>query len=85
MMDEGHSCSSQPVVDEGTDEGFANSDDDKAFQDIAYMMRTLSGGGGMGEKRSQATGPIVKIVTAEGTLMKESTDLLSDFRKLSGI
>lgn len=85
MMDEGHSCSSQPVVGEGTDEGFANSDDDKAFQDIAYMMRTLSGGGGMGEKRSQATGPIVKIVTAEGTLMKESTDLLSDFRKLSGI
>jgi len=85
MMEEGHSCSSQPVVDEGTDEGFANSDDDKAFQDIAYMMRTLSGGGGMGEKRSQATGPIVKIVTAEGTLMKESTDLLSDFRKLSGI
>ena len=84
-MYEGHTCGSNPVVDEGTDEGFANSDDDKAFQDIAYMMRTLSGGGGMGEKRSQATGPIVKIVTAEGTLMKESTDLLSDFRKLSGI
>ena len=45
----------------------------------------MGGGGGMGEKRSQATGPIVKIVTAEGKLMKESTDLLTDYKKLSGI
>ena len=78
-MYEGHTCGSEPL------EEFANSADDTADQDIAYMMRTLSGGGGMGEKRSQATAPIVKIVTSEGTLMKDSTDLLSDFRKLSGI
>jgi hypothetical protein len=79
MMYEGHSCGSEQL------EEYANDADDTADQDIAYMMRTLSGGGGMGEKRSQATAPIVKIVTAEGTLMRDSTDLLSDFRKLSGI
>jgi hypothetical protein len=79
MMYEGHACGSEPL------EEFANSADDTADQDLEFMMRTLSGGGGMGEKRSQATAPIIKIVTAEGTLMKDSTDLLSDFRKLSGI
>jgi len=79
MMYEGHSCGSEQL------EEYANDADDTADQDIAYMMRTLSGGGGMGEKRSQATAPIIKIVTAEGTLMRDSTDLLSDFRKLSGI
>jgi len=66
-------------------EEYANDADDTADQDLEFMMRTLSGGGGMGEKRSQATAPIIKIVTAEGTLMRDSTDLLSDFRKLSGI
>jgi len=66
-------------------EEYANDADDTADQDLEFMMRTLSGGGGMGEKRSQSTAPIIKIVTAEGTLMKDSTDLLSDFRKLSGI
>jgi hypothetical protein len=79
MMYEGHSCGSEQL------EEFANDADDTADQDLEFMTRTLSGGGGMGEKRSQATVPVVKIVTAEGTLMKDSTDLLSDFRKLSGI
>ena len=78
-MEEGHSCGSRPL------EEYANDADNTATQDLEFMIRTLSGGGGMGEKRSQATAPIVKIVTAEGTLMKDSTDLLSDFRKLSGI
>jgi hypothetical protein len=82
-MYERHSCGSEPLMEPL--EEYANDADDTATQDIAYMMRTLSGGGGMGEKRSQATMPVVKIVTAEGTLMKDSTDLLSDFRKLSGI
>jgi hypothetical protein len=72
MMYEGHSC------------GFANSADDTADQDLEYMMKTISGGLN-GQKRDQSTAPIIKIVTAEGTLMKDSTDLLSDFRKLSGI
>ena len=65
-------------------ESFANSDDDKAYQDLHYMIKTLSGGGGMGEKRSQATAPIVKV-TMETKLMKDSTDLLTDYKKLSGI
>jgi hypothetical protein len=83
MMYEGHSCGSEPAMEPL--EEYANDADDTATQDLEFMIRTLSGGGGMGEKRSQATMPIVKIVTAEGTLMKDSTDLLSDFRKLSGI
>jgi len=77
-MYEGHTCGSEPL------EEFANSADDTADQDLEYMMKTISGGLN-GQKRDQSTGPIIKIVTAEGTLMKDSTDLLSDFRKLSGI
>jgi hypothetical protein len=77
-MYEGHACGSEPL------EEFANSADDTADQDLEYMMKTISGGLN-GQKRDQSTAPIIKVVTSEGTLMKDSTDLLSDFRKLSGI
>ena len=69
--------------EEQVEESFANSDDDKAFQDLQYMLQTLSGGMN-GPKRSQSTGNIQKV-TMETTLMKDSTSLLTDWQKLSGI
>ena len=70
-------------TEEQVEESFANSDDDKAFQDLQYMLQTLAGGMN-GPKRSQATGNIQKV-TMETTLMKDSTSLLTDWQKLSGI
>jgi hypothetical protein len=90
-VDEGHeeSCNEcgYPMESCGcehpVDEGFANSADDTADQDLEYMMKTISGGLNR-QKHDQSTVPVIKV-TLEGTLMKDSTDLLSDFRKLSGI
>ena len=69
--------------EEHVEESLANSNDDAAMQDLHYMLDTLSGGLN-GRKRSQATGNIIKVTT-ETKLMKESTGLLLDFQKLSGI
>jgi hypothetical protein len=69
--------------EEQVEESFANSDDDKAMQDLQYMLDSLSGGLN-GRKRSQATGNITQVTT-ETKLMKESNDLMIDFQKLSGI
>jgi len=65
------------------EESYSNSNDDTAFQDLQYMLQVLAGGAN-GPKRSQATGNIQKV-TMETTLMKDSTSLLTDFQKLSGI
>jgi hypothetical protein len=65
------------------EESYANSNDDTAFQDLQYMLQVLAGGAN-GPKRSQATGNIQKV-TMETKLMKDSTNLLTDFKKLSGI
>ena len=64
-------------------ESYANSNDDTAFQDLQYMIKTLSGGIN-GPKHSQATGNIHKV-TMEDKMLKDSTSLLVDFQKLSGI
>jgi len=68
---------------EQVEESYANSDDDKAFQDLQYMLQTLAGGLN-GPKRTQATGNIQKV-TMEDTILKDSANLLTDWQKLSGI
>jgi len=68
---------------EQVEESYANSDDDKAMQDLHYMLQTLAGGLNK-PKHSQATGNITKV-TMEDTMLKDSTNLLSDWQKLSGI
>jgi len=72
-------CSSEEQVEES----YANSDDDKAFQDLQYMLQTLAGGLNK-PKHSQATGNIQKV-TMEDTILKDSANLLTDWQKLSGI
>ena len=53
--------------EEQVEESYANSDDDKAMQDLQYMLQTLAGGLNK-PKTSQATGNIIKV-TMEDTLM----------------
>jgi hypothetical protein len=68
---------------EHVEESYANSDDDQEMQDFKFMLQSLSGGLN-GPKRSQATGN-VKQVTMGDQMMKESRDMLVDWKKLSGI
>ena len=70
-------------TEEQVEESYANSDDDKAMQDLHYMLQTLAGGLNK-PKHNQATGNIQKV-TMETTLMKDSSSLLTDWQKLSGI
>jgi len=77
-MTEGHECGHEQV-----EEAYANSDDDQKLQDMKYLLQSLSGGLN-GPKRSQATGN-VKQVTMADQMMKESRDMLIDWKKLSGI
>jgi hypothetical protein len=72
-----------PHEEEQVEESYSNSNDDQAMQDLHYMLQTLSGGAN-GPKRSQATGNITKV-TAETKLFKDSGNLLTDWKKLSGI
>jgi hypothetical protein len=63
------------------EESFANSEDDKFQTDIDFMTNVITGGLNR-QKRTQSVG---NPVTIASTPMKESADLLSDFRKLSGL
>jgi hypothetical protein len=72
------------------DESLANSADDQADQDLDFMINTISGGLN-GRKTMHKYGyqngdnPLAMKENRLGSPMKESTDLLSDFRKLSGL
>ena len=59
------------------DESYANEDDDKAMQDLEYMMRVISGGLNR-EKRDQTTLPHTSVKVSE-------SDALAQFKRLSGI
>ena len=78
-------CDQEPV-----EESFANSADDKADQDLDFMINTISGGLN-GRKTMHKHGyqngdnPLAMKENRLGSPMKESTDLLSEFRKLSGL
>jgi hypothetical protein len=72
-----------PAEEEKVEESYSNSADDAAMQDLQYMLQTLAGGAN-GPKRSQATGNITKVTT-ETKLFKDSSNLLTDWQKLSGI
>ena len=66
---------------EEVDEAFANGADDTFESDIEYMQNVISGGVN-GRKRTQSVG---NPVTIASTPMRESTDLLKDWVKLSGL
>jgi hypothetical protein len=73
------------------DESYANSADDTFEADIGFMMNVISGGLNKQKSTGQTTVPVVSGqksrmgVDGLGSPMKESIDLLRDYRKLSGL
>ena len=66
--------------DQRTDEGYANDADKTFIADIEFMTRGLTGGLN-NQKKTQSVGVPVTIAS---TPLKETTDLLADYRKLAG-
>jgi len=72
--------------EEEIDESLANSDDDGYEADIDFMTRVIGGGLNKEKSTGQSTIPVVADQASRlGNPMRESTDLLQDWRKLSGI
>jgi len=77
---------SQVDEEEKVEESYANGDDDTFESDIDFMTNVISGGLNKRKSTGQSTIPVVSTqVNRLGSPMKESTDLLTDWRKLSGI
>ena len=78
-------------VDESIYESYANSADDTFEADIEFMTKVISGGLNKQKSTGQTTVPVVAGqksrmgVDGLGSPMKESTDLLKDYLKLSGL
>jgi hypothetical protein len=72
--------------EEDLDESLANGADDTFESDIDFMTNVISGGLNKRKATGQTTIPVVSTqVNRLGSPMRESTDLLTDWRKLSGI
>jgi hypothetical protein len=72
--------------EDGLEESFANSADDTFEADMDFMTRVISGGLNKQKSTGQATTPVVASQMSRlGNPMSESNDLLSDWKKLSGI
>ena len=78
-------------VEEGIYESYANSADDTFEADIDFMTKVISGGLNKMKSTGQTTVPVIagqkNRMGADGlgSPMKESTDLLKDYLKLSGL
>jgi hypothetical protein len=73
-------------TEEELEESLANGADDTFESDIDFMTKVISGGLNKQKSTGQTTIPVVSTqVNRLGSPMKESTDLLTDWRKLSGI
>jgi hypothetical protein len=77
--------------DKKVDESYANSADDTFEADIDFMTKVISGGLNRQKSTGQTTIPVIAGqrnrmgVDGLGNPMKESTDLLKDYMKLSGL
>ena len=77
--------------DKKVDESYANSADDTFEADIDFMTRIISGGLNKQKSTGQTTIPVISGqksrmgVDGLGNPLKESTDLLKDYMKLSGL
>lgn len=68
------------------EESYANGDDDGFQADIDFMTNVITGGLNKQKSTGQSTIPVVASQENRlGNPMRESTDLLSDWKKLSGI
>ena len=74
------------VNEEELEEGYANGNDDTFEADIDFMTKVVSGGVNKQKSTGQSTIPVVSTqIDRLGNPMKESTDLLHDWKALSGI
>jgi len=81
---DGGEASEEP--EEELEESLANGADDTFESDIDFMTKVISGGLNKQKSTGQTTIPVVSTqVNRLGNPMRESTDLLKDWRKLSGI
>ena len=81
---DGGEASEEP--EEDLEESLANGADDTFESDIDFMTKVISGGLNQQKSTGQTTIPVVSTqVNRLGNPMRESTDLLHDWRKLSGI
>jgi hypothetical protein len=77
--------------DKKVDESYANSADDTFEADIDFMTKVITGGLNKQKSTGQTTIPVIAGqrnrmgVDGLGSPMKESTDLLKDYMKLSGL
>jgi hypothetical protein len=77
--------------DKKVDESYANSADDTFEADIDFMTKVISGGLNKQKSTGQTTIPVINGqknrmgADGLGNPMKESNDLLKDYRKLSGL
>jgi hypothetical protein len=72
--------------EETVEESLANGDDDKFETDIDFMTNVISGGLNKRKSTGQTTIPVVSTQLSRlGNPMQESTALLHDWKKLSGI
>jgi len=73
-------------TEEDLEESLANGADDTFESDIDFMTKVISGGLNKQKSTGQTTIPVVSTqVNRLGNPMRESNDLLKDWRKLSGI
>ena len=81
---DGGEASEEP--EEDLEESMSNGADDTFEADINFMTKVISDGLNGQKSTGQTTIPVVSTqVNRLGSPMKESTDLLTDWRKLSGI
>jgi hypothetical protein len=72
--------------EDGLEESYANSADDTFESDIDFMTNIISNGLNKRKSTGQTTIPVVSAQENRlGNPMKESTDLLTQWKKLSGI
>jgi len=72
--------------EDGLEESYANSADDTFESDIDFMTNIISNGLNKRKSTGQTTIPVVSTqLNRLGNPMKESTDLLTQWKKLSGI
>ena len=83
---EGDEESDEDEEKEEVDEAYANDADDTFESDIDFMQNVISGGLNKKKQTGQTTIPVVATqLNRLGSPMKESTDLLQDWKKLSGL
>jgi len=72
--------------EEELEEAYANGADDTFDADMDFMQNVITGGLNKRKVTGQSTIPVVATQMSRlGNPMKESTDLLSDWKKLSGL